>query len=128
MQKAILLLSCVLFIPFLGLAQSSPIAAMIETAKENQIVFKKITLFGKNSAATNNYASVVASSSVLQLNMQQLKTLVQQAPKAMTLDVPLGNKVFTLELVKKSNLDENFNVETPQSSEIGYDKGVFYQG
>ncbi|MEY4905902.1 MAG: hypothetical protein RLZZ292_3717, partial [Bacteroidota bacterium] len=42
--------------------------------------------------------------------------------------VPLGNKVFTLELVKKSNLDENFNVETPQSSEIGYDKGVFYQG
>ncbi len=128
MQKTILFLCCIFFIPFLGLAQLSPIASLIETAKDNQIVFKKTTLFGKNNANANLYSAVLTAATLLQLNAKQLKTLVQQAPKAIELDVPYGNTIFTLELVKKTNLDENFKVETSQTSEIGYTKGVFYQG
>jgi Metallo-peptidase family M12/Secretion system C-terminal sorting domain/Fibronectin type III domain len=128
MQKLTFLFVCLFFTYFYASAQQSPIAILVKTAIEEKTPFKKITLLDKNTNPSNPYANVVKAATFLQINLKQLKSIVKQAPKALLLDIPYGNTVFSLELVQISLWEDDFTVSTAQSSEISYLGGVFYRG
>jgi hypothetical protein len=112
-------------------SEPNTLAQLIEDRKAQRAGFQPVELFrpraGRAAAA---YEAYVADAIVLELDEQQLKALIQQAPRDMSFRIPLATgRHITLELTRVEAVSPAFTARTSSGTEAWTaPTGYFYQG
>ncbi len=114
-------------------AAQRPVAALVQTAKEQAVTFKQANQFYTDAAPhyRNAADAFAADVTYAKLDLSSTATLWAERQAALEFSFPYKNgQVITLELVQVNPFAEGFKVTTSESdgAAVSYVPGVYYQG
>lgn len=134
MQRLLSFASASLFVALLAVtanAQSlKPVPAAVQQFADQGGSFYSLPLFSAGVSADKDIDKVVEGAQFLQLNMQELQTLLATQPEALLLSLPYGSEMVDVELLKIQLLTPDFQVVTSDSKgrSVPVQTNIHYRG
>lgn len=128
-MKKIYLLT-LLFCSIISFGQIRAVSKKVQELNSKNQQFKSYDLFSVNNDANKSakYFTSATDVTVLNLNDNQLKKLVDEAPNYAKLSIPYNNQVVEVELFKNNVLTESFIVRDEKGNVLDVELGEYYRG
>jgi len=123
-----ILLFTILFVGFTGHSQNK-VAQKVKELQNLQTPFRAVSVLSVTPNVINNEVNkVVDKATFATLNHQGVSEIVANKYETIELEIPYQNQIISILLYKVNPFAEGFHVVTNKSTNISYEKGVYYRG